>query len=168
MLVDGICLTELSYAWVNASLINAGTGVIPFITRNQSIHHEASALHLFRSHFPQQSPHYFCLAAMQGITIAHGYSKLAAIKHDRQIAYALQYTNSFRKSYNDLWQSFGAQDAGNEAYVMNMPMALLPLDQIPSKHRKRATVRRKQWAAIANSTVASINPHIVMLPVPAF
>lgn len=168
MLIDGICLNEFSYAWVNAASINAGTGVIPFITRNQSIRYKASELHLFRSHFPQQSPHYFCLAAMQGIAIAHGFSKLAAIKCESQIAYTLQYANSFRNSYNDLWESFGGQDAGNEAYLMNVPMTLLPLDQIPSKHRNRAMLRRKQWATITKSVVASISPHIVMLPAPAF
>ena len=163
MLVDGIRLNEISYAWVNASSINVGTGVIPFVTRNQSIHYKAPELHLFRSHFPQQSPHYFCLAAMQGITIAHGFCKLAAIKCDRQIAYTLQYANSFRRSYNDLWQSFGGQDVGNEAYLMNVPFTLPPLDQIPTKHRNRATLRRKQWATITKSAVDSISPHIAML-----
>jgi len=149
---------------VNASLINVGMGVIPFITRNQSIRYNASELNLFRSHFPQQSPHYFCLAAMQGITIAHGFSQLAAIKHDRQIAYSSQYKNSFVKSYNDLWKSFDGQDVGDEAFLMKVPMTLRLLDQIPSKHRKRAVLRRKQWATITTSTVASISPHIVKQP----
>ena len=150
------CLTEFSYSWVDAALINAGSGIVPFVTRNQSVRHDTEALKVFRNHFPQHSPHYFCLAAMQGIAIAHGHRKLAGIKHNRQVAFLKQYAKSFRRSYCDLWKSFGALDIGNNAYLINLPLVLAPLDQVSSKHRKRAVMRRQQWAIITESAAASL------------
>jgi len=162
MLVDGtICLTEISYAWVDAGLVNAGSGIVPFITRNQSVRYDTAEMQAFRAHFPQHSPHYFCLAAMQGIAMAHGYKKIAAIKHSCQISFKQQYAESFRRSYSRLWKSFGAQDIGSNAYLMHAPFALRPLDQISSKHRKRAAMRRQQWAIITDCASASIHPHII-------
>ena len=163
MLVDGTTvLNEFSYAWVDTVLVNAaGSGVVPLITRNQSIRHDVAAMQVFRTDFPQHSPHYFCLAAMQGIALAHGHKALAAIKHDHQIAFSQQYEKSFRRSYSDLWQSFGAHDLGPNAYLMHLPLALRPLDQVSSKHRKRAAMRRQQWKSIAESAVASLAPHII-------
>jgi uncharacterized protein VirK/YbjX len=161
MLVDRTApLTGFSYAWINAALIKAGDGIVPFITKNQSVRHDTAAMQMFRTHFPQHSPHYFCLAAMQGVAIANGMKKIAAVKHDSQIAFSEKYEKSFRRSYSDLWQAFGACALGEKAYLMHLPLALRPLDQVSSKHRKRAAMRRWQWEIITKSAAASLAPQI--------
>lgn len=155
-----LILNVFSYAWMNAALINAGSGVVPFITCNQSMRHDSTAILMFRTIFPQQSPHYFCLAAMVGVALANGFKKIAAVKHDRQIAYKKEYEKSFLHSYTDLWSKFGASDIGEKAYLMNCPLTLRHLENVPSNHRKRAAMRRKQWNTISESTISTLTPYI--------
>jgi len=155
-------LAETSYAWVDAESIKVGKGVIPFITRHQTMtRRDSPELKLFRINFPQHSPKYFCFAAMQGIASAHCQSKLAAIKHDRQISFSEQYAEGFRRSYCEFWESFGGLDVSDDVYLISVPPDLPTLEKISSKHRKRAAARRAQWASITESTIASLRPHIV-------
>ena len=75
-------VSEMSYAWVPARVLGMGGGTLAFITRNQSVRRDSPALLLFRKDFPQNSPSYFCLAAMHGIAQANGHVRIAAIRHD--------------------------------------------------------------------------------------
>jgi uncharacterized protein VirK/YbjX len=154
--VDGARLCEMSFAWVRARLLGMAGDVVPFITRNQSVHHESPDLQCFRHDFPQNSPAYFCLAAMHGIATAHGQPHLAGIRHDCQIAYTQEHALSFRRSYCDLWRSFGGVESGPLAWAMPVPLVVTPLSAVKSKHRKRAAERRRHWAEIAESVAASI------------
>jgi uncharacterized protein VirK/YbjX len=154
-------LAEMSYAWVDAALLQSGLGCkVIFITRNQSSSPDAAELKLFRKHFPQHSPPYFCLAAMQGIAMVHRQSTVAGIRHDRQIAYLPQYERSFTRSYSEFWQSFGGVQVSQLAYFMPLPLMVRPLDHVASKHRNRAAERRTQWSAITESAMTSINGHV--------
>lgn len=154
-------LAELSFAWVNSSLINSREdSKTLFMTRNQSSYPEAAELKLFRKHFPQHSPPYFCLAAIQGIALAHQQHSLAGIRCQQQIAYLPKYHKSFHRSYDEFWQSFGGHPTGTRAYLMPLPLMVRPLESVAAKHRARAAERRAQWIEITASTLASINRHV--------
>lgn len=154
-------LAEMSYAWVDTALISGNTGSLTlFITRNQSSCPDAAELKLFRQHFPQHSPPYFCLAAMQGVALVHEQAVLAGICCERQIAYLPKYQRSFRRSYDEFWQSFGGLARGSRAYVMQLPLMVRPLETVAAKHRARAAERRAQWIEITESAMTSLNCHI--------
>ena len=50
------------------------------------------------------------------------------------------------------------------AYEIALPLRPRPLSETPAKHRKRATVRRGYWAAVAKSARRAILPHVVPAP----
>lgn len=161
LMAGGKWLAEMSYAWVEAALIDGGKNSrTMFITRNQSSCPDAAELKQFRKHFPQHSPPYFCLAAMQGVALVHQQSTLAGIRSERQIAYLPKYQKSFHRSYDDFWQSFGGQPCGSRAYVMQLPLMVRPLENVAAKHRARAVERRAQWIDITESAMTSLNGHV--------
>lgn len=155
-------LAEMSYSWVDSALIDSNESKLSlFVTRSQSSSPDVPELKQFRQHFPQHSPPYFCLAAMQGVALVHRQTLLAGIRHDRQIAYLPKYDRSFRRSYDEFWESFGGQPVGSRAYVMPLPFMVRPLETVAAKHRTRAAERRAQWIAITESAMASVNSHVL-------
>ena len=163
----GVCLSEMSFVWMDGSVFGSGPGILPFITRNQSIHHTSTELSRFREAFPQNSPAYFCLAAMHGIALAHGRQQIAGIRHDCQIAFDLQYQQGFLSSYTEFWKAFGGAELDGHAYLMPVPLASPPLSEIKTKHRKRARARRQHWAEIATSAAEATTPHLRTVPAQA-
>jgi uncharacterized protein len=154
------CLCEMSFSWVPARLFGHGrSGSILFVTRNQSLPAAAPALQRFRAAFPQNSPCYFCMAAVQGIAKANGARAIAAIKHDLQIAFEKKYAEGFRSSYCMFWRSFGAAALARHGYLIEVPPKLAPLAQLAQRHRKRAQARRANWAAIFESSADAIAAH---------
>ncbi|WP_280155714.1 DUF535 family protein [Piscinibacter sp. XHJ-5] len=154
LLADGHCLNEMSFAWVPGELLGLDRDVVPFITRNQSAHHDTAPVVQFRQDFPQNSPSYFCLAAMHGIAEANGKPHLAGIRHDCQIAFDERYASSFRSSYCDFWKSFGGVEQCRQAYLMPVPLVPPPLSSVKAKHRGRAIERRRHWSEISSGAAA--------------
>ena len=158
---DDVVLCEMSYAWVEPERLGlGGQGTLPFITRNQSIRRDAAALIRFREAFPQNSPAYFCLAAVHGIVQAHGIDRVAGIRHELQVAYEERYARNFLNSYCEFWKSFGAREASGVAHLMPVPLAAPPLAGIPAKHRRRALERRRHWGEIAREAREAIAPRL--------
>ena len=157
LLADGNLVSEMSFAWVGGSIVGTSDDIVPFITKNQSARHDWDRVRRFREDFPQNSPAYFCLAAMNGVAEAHRKSRLAGIRHHCQIAFETQYADSFRRSYCDFWKSFGGVESGPQAYVMAVPLAAAPLSQVKSRHRKRALERRRHWSEIADAAAAVVS-----------
>ncbi|MBI3768258.1 MAG: DUF535 family protein [Deltaproteobacteria bacterium] len=119
-----------------------------FVTRNQTDRN--AELERFRDTFKQNSPPYFCLAAVCGIAMANGMRAIFAVKDDAQIAYDTRYADSFRNSYSAFWRVFGAEEIDQQAYQMSIPLQLNPLADV--KHRARAVARRRNWLEIIRST----------------
>lgn len=159
LMVDDVHVCEMSFAWVDAANFGARAGIVPFVTRNQSLRMDALALRKFRQAFPQHSPPYLCLAALQGIALAHGVERIAAIRHDSQIAFDSEHAPSFRNSYSDFWRSFGASELDDQADSMPVPLELPALSAVRAKHRQRAATRRRCWAEITLSAADTIALH---------
>lgn len=161
LLADGEVVCEMSYAWVGGAVFGlADVDAVPLVTRNQSLHHDAPASLGFRRDFPQNSPMYFCLAAMHGIVQAHGMAHLAGIRHDLQVAFESRYAEGFRHSYCDLWRAFGSVEAGDVGYLMPVPPRLPDVSTLAAKHRKRAIDRRRRWAEIGARARDAVAPHV--------
>lgn len=153
---DDTWLSEMSYSWVDATIFGLESGVVPFVTRNQSVRHDADSLRRFRSAFPQNSPRYFCLAALEGVVMAHGAERVLAVKHDSQVAFAEEFKSGFRNSYCDFWKSFGATELDRQAYVMPLPTSLAPVGEVKAKHRRRAIERRRYRSAITDNAMRTM------------
>ena len=154
---DGQYLCEMAYSWVDPGIFGGAIETPSlFVTRNQSAQARAPELGRFREHFPQNSPSYFCLAAVLGIAQANGVGAIACIRHDAQLAFEPRLAGSFKSSYCDFWSKFGAVALPTTAWVMTVPAPLAHIGELAAKHRKRALDRRRHWADITQSSVAAL------------
>lgn len=158
----GEALHELSFAWVDAARLgpDAGRGPVLFATRNQSLPPDAPALARFRADFPQNSPPYFALAALNGLAEALGQSRIVGVRAPCQIAYDDGHAAGFRRSYDDFWRGFGARPLGRHGLEMPVPAGMPPLCQVKARHRARARQRREHWAQVAEAARAALSPYV--------
>jgi hypothetical protein len=133
---------------VNGGLFGQLAGQTMFVTRSQTDRNPE--LQRFRDCFKQNSPPYFCLAALFGIAMANGMRSISLVKDEAQIAYQERYAEGFRNSYSALWKAFGAEEmVDRSAYRMSIPPKLSPFSIVT--HRSRALARRRNWLEIALS-----------------
>lgn len=151
---------EISFAWVDARCLGAGMGDGPVLlaTRNQSLPPNEPELVRFRTEFPQNSPAYFTFAALNGLAVALGLERIVGVRGSCQIAYEPAHAAGFRRSYDDFWRSFGGELRGDHGFEIPVPVAVVPLQQLPAKHRARARQRREHWRGIAEAAEAALSP----------
>jgi uncharacterized protein VirK/YbjX len=162
LLGGGALLHELSFCWIEAARLgsDAGGGPVLFATRNQSVLSDTPALARFREDFPQNSPAYFELAALNGLALAVGQRRIVGVRDTMQVAFDQKYAASFRHSYDDFWLGFGGRALGRHGLVMPVPVHVTPLAELQPKHRARARQRREHWREIAESAQASLSPYL--------
>lgn len=159
---QGETLHELSFAWVEATRLgaDAGSGPVLFATRNQSVPATAPALTRFRADFPQNSPAYFGLAALNGVACALGQRRIVGVRDSCQIAFEPCRAASFKRSYDDFWHGFGGRPLGRHGFEMPVPAGVAPLEQLKAKHRARARQRREHWRQVAAAAEAALSPYL--------
>ncbi len=144
--VDGVLLYRISYSYVSRSRGWGSAEVTILIARNQS--KLGVAAEQFQECFPQNSPTYFCLAALCGVAAADGFTQITAVADDAQVVYEPRYAAGFANSYSGLWRTLGGSELGPHAFELPVPILPLPTDKISCKHRARAKARRRNWAEI--------------------
>ncbi|MEP7303268.1 MAG: DUF535 family protein [Caldimonas sp.] len=155
LFVDEVAIHVLSFSYVDAGLFGQPAGTILFITRNQSLH-QGPQQSLFRTAFKQTVPPYFCLSATIGIALAQGMQRVAAIRHEAQIASSEEVNEGLRNTYDGFWRAFNGSAVDAKAFALPVPLAVTELSEVNSKHRKRARDRRGAWSAVTNSAQAAI------------
>jgi uncharacterized protein VirK/YbjX len=162
LVADGKRLHRLSFNWLEGRLVGLDMPIVPFIARNQGRWVDSiAAFEAFERVFPNNSPSFFCFAAMQGIAQAVGMDRVVAIRSDAHIAYDPAPDKHFANAYDGFWKTLGGVEmAGREGYLIALPFYAKPLSAIPSKHRKRAVQRRKHWRLIGESACATLKRHL--------
>jgi len=155
LFVDDTNVCRMSFSYVNTAVFGRGCDIAMFITRHQTERNDA--LGRFRTTFKQNSPQYFCLAALCGIAMVNGMRSLYAIKHDAQIAYEDRYADGFKNSYSNFWLKFGAEESDHQSYRLVIPLPLAPMSELT--HRARAFARRRNWAQIIHDTRHAMLEH---------
>ncbi|WP_229467261.1 DUF535 family protein [Massilia sp. Mn16-1_5] len=168
LVADGKVLHRLSYSWIDGAIAKAvapGTApapLVPFVARNQGRWTDSGeAFDAFETCFPNNSPSFFCFAAMQGLAQAVGMEQVLAVKCTSHIAYDPEEIKHFANAYDGFWRVLGGVELAGDAWQVNLPFYLKPLADMPSKHRKRAAQRREYWRAIGDSTRATLQRHLL-------
>ena len=171
LLANGRRVHRLSFSWVDerfAGLAGLGAAcILPFIVRNQGHRaDEADAVDAFRRAFPANSPlvatpGFFCCAALQGIAQALGIDHVVAVKSVWHCAWTPSDEKQFATAYDGVWRSLGGTDMPGRAWYIALPFQKKPLAEIPSKHRKRAGLRREYWRVIGEAAARALRPHLV-------
>ncbi|MGH8854592.1 MAG: DUF535 family protein [Telluria sp.] len=161
LVADGKLLHRISYTWVDGALAGVDLPTVPFVTRNQGRWNESGAVfEAFEDSFPNNSPSFFCFAAMQGVAQALGIDQVVAIKCSAHIAYDPAEARHFENAYDGFWKVLGGVEMPGRSYLIRLPFYLKPLADMPSKHRKRAAQRRECWRAIGDATRSTLLRHM--------
>lgn len=154
----GTRVCRVSFSYVRGGLFGIDSPFTIFVTRNQSDRN--AALQRFRADFKQNSPPYFCVAALCGIAMAHGIYQICLIQDEAQIAYQPCHAQSFKNSYSEFWRAFGANQWETRGiFTMTVPPELNPISTV--KHKARAAARRQNWLEIMVNARQAILPHRV-------
>lgn len=149
-------LHRMSFNWF---LETPDGNPVPFIARTQSGSRSAEARAAFQHCFPQNSPGYFCYAAVQGISQLVGSSSIYGVRAKDQLCVdeGAGLAN-FEKSYDSFWQTLGGKDQGGPGFNIPLPAHQKSLNDLSRSHRKRAKARRAHWAAIEAAAAAKLKP----------
>jgi hypothetical protein len=163
LVADGRCLHRLSFNWLPGDMAGVGLPVVPFIARNEGRWADSGpAFDAFERVFPNNSPSFFCFAAMQGVALALGMDKIVGIRAEAHVAYDPDPDKHFANAYDGFWKILGGTDMpGRDGYLIALPFYVKPLAEMPSKHRKRAALRREHWRLIGDSAQAVIQRHVL-------
>jgi uncharacterized protein VirK/YbjX len=156
--LNGARLSVMSFSYVDSTVFGQRSAPTIFIAQNQS-GREPEQRKSFQIAFNSSAPPYLCLAAISGIAMAHGMQSLCAIRHDAHPAWEPKHDGHLHNSYNKFWSAFHAIELDRQACEIAVPLASVPLEQVKSKHRKRASDRRKEWQEIAASSCLAMASH---------
>jgi hypothetical protein len=158
LIADGRGIGTVNFVWADAAMFGARSRPTIFITRNQT--HMWPELDMFRTHFKQNSPPYFGIAALSGIALACGMNELYAVQHQHQVTFDGTYATSYFRSYDEFWEKFSAERATPFAFRLEVPLKLRDLSELKSKHRSRAESRRRAWGEVAQSASELMAAHL--------
>jgi uncharacterized protein VirK/YbjX len=165
---DGKCLHRLSFSWIAGSVVGVDSATVPFVARNQGRWTDSdTAFAAFEAAFPNNSPSFFCFAAMQGVAQAVGATELVAIKGSCHPAYDAQDVKHFANAYDGFWKILGGVELPGSGYLVALPFYVKPLADMPRKHRKRAAIRRENWAEIGASARLTLERKFKRSPTPS-
>ena len=160
--VDSAVLHRISFSWLAHT--QDGT-VTPFLACSQTQTGPRSsntdARFAFERDFPQNSPAFFCFAAIQGVARVVGCTAILGVRSGEQIcARKGRETAHFKSSYDNFWRALGGWDCGRQGFLVPLPAHERPLGKLSSSHRRRAQKRRRHWKAIEVATVETLEPFL--------
>jgi len=162
LVADGKVLHRLSYSWIEGRFAGVAAPLVAFMARNQGRWTDSGeAFDAFEACFPNNSPSFFCFAAMQGLARAVDMEQVMAVKCTAHIAYDPDEIQHFANAYDGFWKILGGVELPDGAWRVALPFYLKPLADMPSKHRKRAAQRRDNWRAIEASTRSTLQRHLL-------
>jgi uncharacterized protein VirK/YbjX len=156
--VGNAALHRINFSWLADT--QDGT-VTPFLACSQSGPRSSNteALLAFERDFPQNSPAFFCFAAVEGVVRVVGCTAILAVRSHEQIcARKDRDTAHFKSSYDNFWRALGGLDCGRQGFLVPLPAHEKPLSKLSSGHRRRAQKRRGHWKAIEAATVETLEP----------
>lgn len=161
LLADGKVLHRLSWTWVEGAVVGVDLPVVPFVTRNAGLWRDAvGAFEAFERVFPNNSPSFFCFAALQGAAQALDIERVVAVRGNAHVAYEAEQDKAFENAYDGFWRILGGAELDARSFVVPLPFYLKPLQDMPSKHRKRAAQRREHWRAIGDAARGVLLLHV--------
>lgn len=167
LVADDKVLHRLSFSWVDGAAFGLAAPVVPFIARNQGRWTDSdAAFRAFQAAFPNNAASYFCFAALQGVAQALGMDQVLAVKSSAHIAWSVTAAPHFVNAYDAFWTVLGGTPHDAVCYRITLPFHLKPLAAMPSRHRKRAALRRANWQAIGDSAHATLLRHVVRASTP--
>jgi hypothetical protein len=161
-IANGKCLHRLSFSWAEGPMVGVAAPMTIFVARNQGRWIDSGeAFEAFERAFPNNSPSFFCFAALQGVAQAVGMTQVVAVKCHAHVAYDPAEVRHFANAYDGFWKILGGVEMPGAGYMIALPFYVKPLQDMPSKHRKRAAQRREWWRAIGDGARSTLQRHLL-------
>lgn len=159
---NGVRIAVLSFANVSPDVFIPGCTLpaheaplgpnLQFVTRKQLTRDHALYQKSFNKAFDRSTPGHFCFAALTGLALAQGHTRVAAIAPDVHPSCTPDAEGVFKAAYSDFWESLGGEKVSPYGYLIDLPMRMTPLDALDAKARKRAIARRRHIKAVQDAT----------------
>jgi hypothetical protein len=168
LVADGQVLHRLAFTWVDGALAGINTPLLPLVAHNEGVWRAAgAAFDAFCACFPNNSPSFFCFAALQALVQSLGIGQVLGVKCSAHGATPTLAGAATESDYDGFWSVLGGVALPGPAWLVALPFYLKPLADMPSKHRKRAAMRRAWWTAIGASTQQALHGHLLADAAPA-
>jgi uncharacterized protein len=162
LVANGKCLHRLAFSWVEGAALGVPAPMLPLVACNRGRWSDSGdAFDAFERAFPNNSPSFFCFSAMQGVAQAVGMGQVVAVRCETHVAYDPDQVKQFASAYDGFWKILGGIEMPGPGYLIALPFYLKPLAAMPSKHRKRAALRRAQWHAIGDAARSTLQRHLL-------
>ena len=89
-----------------------------------------------------------------------GIERVVAVRGNAHVAYEAEQDKAFENAYDGFWRILGGAELDARSFVVPLPFYLKPLQDMPSKHRKRAAQRREHWRAIGEAARGVLLRHV--------
>lgn len=170
---NGRIIFCLSYSNVDPSLLEGErapaaarpAALVPFVTRRQAWRHPLRAE--FTRAFGRGNPGHLVIAAMEGIALAQGCTRIfgiAAQHHPTRTLAIKQGRGGLEDMYDEFWSSVGGVRATPVAWQLPVPLRPRPLDELDSKNRRRAGVLRGHQAEVRDAAFRAFRAHLLAPP----
>jgi uncharacterized protein VirK/YbjX len=171
---NDVRIAVLSYANVSPDVFLPGHGSqvgeapfgsnLLFVTRKQLTWDHALYQKSFNKAFDRSTPAHFCFAALTGLALAQGHTRVVAIAPDVHPSCTPEAEGRFHAAYTEFWESLGGRRVLPYGYLIELPMRMTPLDELDTKARKRAVARRRHIQAVQDSTFETIVSRLAAPP----
>ncbi len=168
--VNGQRVAVLSYSNVDPALLGWGAppggpggeapGLVPFVARRQSSREEYRQA--FTRTFGRGTPGHLAIAALEGIALAQGSTRLLGIPARQHPAYRFTVARGcpgLENMYDGFWRSLSGEP-GERAWSIPLPLQPTPLDELNSNNRRRALRLRAHQAAVRDAAFRAYRPHL--------
>jgi uncharacterized protein VirK/YbjX len=138
---------------------NFGESIL-FISRKQSTG-DHSYQKDFNRIFDRTTPAHLCFGALTAIALAQGHTKFIGITPEVHPSINDDVAKFFDVAYTQFWESLDGEKLSPYGYLIDLPMALTPLDELDAKTRKRAIARRQHIDNVYVEASIEIRKHLL-------
>jgi uncharacterized protein len=133
---------------------------ILFVSRKQSTG-DHSYQKDFNRIFDRTTPAHLCFGALTAIALAQGHKTFIGIAPEVHPSINDDFAKFFDVAYTQFWNSLDGEKVSPYGYLMDLPMAMTPLDELDAKARKRAIARRQHIDNVYEEASIVIKKHLL-------
>lgn len=138
---------------------NFGESIL-FVSRKQSTG-DHSYQKDFNKFFDRTTPAHLCFGALSAIALTQGHTTFIGIAPEVHPSINDDVAKFFDVAYTQFWDSLYGKKVSPYGYLMDLPMAMTPLEELDPKARKRAIARRQHINNVYTQAYDVMQKHLM-------
>jgi len=154
---NNITLYSLSFTFIRGAVFDIDDPYIIYVTALQGAKNEYERIRTSTKHFKENSLPVILFKALEAIALSLNIQKCLGISAHNHVS--LKNNEQFERFYNN-YDAFWINNGGeliNGDYLLSLPLAQKPIEQIQQSHRNRTVKKRQKMQEMATGVTRSIN-----------